>query len=156
MISKEFFIVKGIGISEKSEVNAFDAALIDAGLGNSNIITVSSIIPPFANEINPKKIEDGSMVFTVLGKNSGISKDQISVGLTWGWAENKEEKIGLVVTAKQNFIDNDLLEKLLKEKINEMATARRMELLSYKTQKSSLIIPENKYGCVIVVFVYVL
>ena len=154
MIAKKYFIVKGIGLSKESEVNSFDNALIDAGLGNSNIITVSSIIPSEAKEIKPNKIENGAMVFTVLSKNTGISKDEISAGLAWGWAENEKEKIGLVVTSKQNLIDDNLMEQRLIRKINEMASSRKMKIKTYKTEKISLKIPENNYGSCIVVFVY--
>jgi arginine decarboxylase len=154
MVPENFFIVRGSGISQISTVNAFDTALIDAGLDNVNIIPVSSIISPNARQIASKRFDTGSMVYTVLSKNKGTTGDKISTGLIWGWAENKVQRTGLVVTAQQNFIDNKILEIVLKQKINEMAFKRNMVMKSFNVEIESLEITANHYGCVIVVFVY--
>lgn len=155
MVPKSFFVVKGKGISYTSMVNAFDAALIDSGLGNVNIVPVSSIIPGWIQEIPAKKIEDGSMVYSVLSKATGVSGEKISTGLIWGWGRNSDSKLGFVVTAQQSFIDDNTLAALLEEKIREMSTNRKMELTSFKTIIESLEVPHGSYGCVIVVFIYV-
>jgi arginine decarboxylase len=153
LIYKKYFVVSGKGISKKSQVNAFDAALINAGLNNVNIIKVSSIIPPNSKEIEPKKIDNGAMVFTVLGENYSYSGKEIAVGMAYGWAVNGKEKIGLVVTEKQSENEKNLDVKL-EEKIKEMAENRKMKLLSFKIKKISLKVPKDHYGCVITVFVY--
>ena len=45
-----------------SSLNAFDAALLDAGIGNVNIVKMSSILPPKIKRISPIKIPEGSLV----------------------------------------------------------------------------------------------
>lgn len=51
------------GISEgKSALTSFDGALLAAGIGNVNLIRVTSILPPACREINPVAIPKGSLV----------------------------------------------------------------------------------------------
>ena len=45
-----------------SSLNAFDGALLDAGVGNLNIVKMSSIIPPHCQKISPCPIAAGSLV----------------------------------------------------------------------------------------------
>ncbi len=44
------------------ELNAFDGALLDAGIGNTNLVKMSSILPPGCRRIDPVKIPAGSLV----------------------------------------------------------------------------------------------
>ncbi len=154
MIAKNFFIVKGTGLSDTSPVNAFDQVLIQTGLGNVNILPVSSIISGEAAEIKPKQFETGEIVYTVLSKTTGVKGDRISAGLIWGLASRGGEKMGLVVTAQQNFIDDRVLEKNLKERLQEMASNRGMMIERFKFEIASLEIQTAKYGCAAVIFVY--
>ncbi len=43
-------------------LNAFDGALLDAGIGNTNLVKMSSIIPPGACEIDPVPLPPGALV----------------------------------------------------------------------------------------------
>ncbi len=61
IIPNAYFIVSGAG-SGSSELNAFDFALLDSGLGNLNLVRMSSILPPSAAKIEPYKISYGSLV----------------------------------------------------------------------------------------------
>lgn len=45
-----------------TELNAFDAALINAGVGNTNLVRMSSILPPHCEEVPPVKLPQGSLV----------------------------------------------------------------------------------------------
>lgn len=51
--AKHFFMVAGSAESNVSTLNAFDHALIRAGIGDTNLIRLSSIIPPEATRIDP-------------------------------------------------------------------------------------------------------
>ncbi len=57
----KFFFVKG-----KSEgfmpLNAFDGALLDAGVGDTNLVKMSSIIPPRCQEVDPIPLPQGALV----------------------------------------------------------------------------------------------
>jgi arginine decarboxylase len=43
-------------------LNAFDGALINAGIGDFNVVKVSSIIPPGSSEIQPRELPCGAIV----------------------------------------------------------------------------------------------
>jgi len=42
---KRFFVTSGKAASRVSDLNAFDEALLNAGIGEQNLVIVSSILP---------------------------------------------------------------------------------------------------------------
>jgi arginine decarboxylase len=56
-----FFLTSGSG-DASTELNAFDAALLVARVGDTNLIKLSSILPPGAQQIDPFELPKGSMV----------------------------------------------------------------------------------------------
>ncbi|MGI6394341.1 MAG: pyruvoyl-dependent arginine decarboxylase [bacterium] len=51
------------GASEgKTELTSFDGALLKAGIGNTNLIKMSSILPPNSKEVKPFLIKPGSFI----------------------------------------------------------------------------------------------
>jgi len=57
---KRFFLTCGRG-EGSTPLNAFDAALLDAGIGDLNIVKVSSILPPGCKE-GVTRLDPGSIV----------------------------------------------------------------------------------------------
>ncbi len=53
-IYKKIQLVKGVGTG-KTALAAFDAALVDCGIGNYNLIQLSSVLPPFTEVVTGKK-----------------------------------------------------------------------------------------------------
>ena len=66
IIPKHFFLVTGASEGQTS-LNAFDGALLDAGIGNNNLIKISSIIPPGAELIDPVTIPPGTFLPVAYG-----------------------------------------------------------------------------------------
>lgn len=58
---KKFTLVAG-GAEGPSLLNAFDNALLVAGVGNLNLIKVSSILPPGAQEVEVLDVPPGSLL----------------------------------------------------------------------------------------------
>ena len=58
VLPKYFFMVTGAS-EGYTPLNAFDGALLDAGIGNTNLIKMSSIIPPGAQKIEPIPVPPG-------------------------------------------------------------------------------------------------
>ncbi len=56
-----YFLVKGEseGITE---LNVFDGCLLNAGIGNTNLIKMSSIIPPGCKRVKGVKVPEGSLL----------------------------------------------------------------------------------------------
>jgi len=85
---QKFKIVTGAS-EGKTSLSAFDGALLQAGIGNINLIRVTSILPPHASEEPNLEIPEGSLVPTaygsVTGENPGeIISAAIGVGFTAG------------------------------------------------------------------------
>jgi arginine decarboxylase len=94
--SKTYFLA--CGASEGStELNAFDAALLQAGIGNTNLIKASSIIPPACREIAPVSLPFGAFVPVAY---AWVARDQpgevISAGIAIAFPKD-ETKPGLIM-----------------------------------------------------------
>jgi arginine decarboxylase len=51
------------GASEgETELNSFDGALLEAGIGDTNLIKMSSILPPNSKEVEPFQVKPGSFL----------------------------------------------------------------------------------------------
>tara|TARA_B100000609_G_scaffold195671_1_gene189974 strand:- start:11930 stop:12817 length:888 start_codon:yes stop_codon:yes gene_type:complete len=57
----EFFVVSGSG-EGNTALNAFDHALLDAGIGDTNLVRMSSIVPPKLTHIEKKPLPYGALV----------------------------------------------------------------------------------------------
>lgn len=63
----KFFLTSGCG-EASTELNAFDAALLKARVGDTNLIRLSSILPPGCQEIEPYALPKGSLVPLAYGE----------------------------------------------------------------------------------------
>jgi arginine decarboxylase len=70
-IPKTYFLVSGSSEGH-TPLNAFDGALLNAGIGNTNLVKISSIIPPHSKEIQPITFPQGAIVPTAY---ASISSD---------------------------------------------------------------------------------
>ena len=79
-VPKKIFFTKGVG-THKDKLTSFELALRDAGIAKFNLVTVSSILPPFC-EIVPKAkgltmLNDGEIVFVVLSRNESNEHNRL-------------------------------------------------------------------------------
>ena len=58
-----YFLVSGASEGFTS-LNAFDGALLNAGIGDTNLVKMSSIVPPRCQQISPIPLPPGSLVPT--------------------------------------------------------------------------------------------
>ncbi|MBI4962167.1 MAG: arginine decarboxylase, pyruvoyl-dependent [Desulfomonile tiedjei] len=72
-LPKRFFLTSGFG-EASTDLNAFDAALLQAGIGDTNLIKLSSILPPGAEEVEPFPLPKGSLVPLAYGER--VSSEQ--------------------------------------------------------------------------------
>jgi len=86
-VPKKVFLTKGVG-RHKHQLASFELALRDAGIEKSNLVLVSSILPPYA-EIIPKEkglkyLKPGEITFVVMSRNSSNEPNRLlaaSVGV---------------------------------------------------------------------------
>ncbi len=134
---KKYFLEKEImeisltkGKSEgPTKLNAFDNALLDAKIGNVNLIPVSSMLPPNARLVDMPKLEIGAMTNCVLAHQySQTPGDKISAIIAYAQAE----EMGCVVEATG----------INKTKMELMDEARFMA--EYMIEKRNLTITDYK------------
>ncbi len=78
---KRFFIVSG-NSEGFSKLNSFDCALLNAKIGNMNLIKISSIIPPFCHPVKFIKIPQGSFIPVAYASiTSDMTGQYISAGV---------------------------------------------------------------------------
>ena len=152
MIPKEFFITSGKAKSPVSELNAFDLALKKAGIGQCNLVPVSSILPPKCRNRKWRKIPAGSITHAVIARMDGGEGTTIGAGIAWAW--ESERKYGLVAEA-HGYMDARALKETLQWKIKEMAKIRGIQIDKINYRMEALRVPMDNYGCVISTLVYV-
>jgi len=95
-IPKRFFLTCGSG-EASTELNAFDAALVNAGIGDTNLARMSSILPPGAEEVGSCEFPKGSIVPVAFGDlTSAKPGTLISAAIAAGVPEDATEA-GLIM-----------------------------------------------------------
>ncbi len=154
IIYKKFFLTNGKGEDNLSPINAFDKALMNAGIAQQNLVYVSSILPEDAKELDYfPKLQIGEITFCVLARCDGIKGNAINAGLAYGFVEDNKKRYGIVMERCSNTKSNNLKNQL-ELSIKEMEKIRNMKLKEFKTKIEKISEVKQKYGCVIVVLIY--
>lgn len=155
IIYRSYYVVKGLGQSNISKINAFDSALISASIGEANLVPVSSILPSGCLRKNGiPKIEIGEVVFCVMARQDGIKGEKISAGLAHVLVRNrKNQKFGLVMEHHGKYKKEQLIRKLRKM-ITEMAYVRSLSVEDISLDVSHIDSIKTKYASVVVACVF--
>lgn len=95
-LPRRYFLTSGAG-DASNELNAFDAALISAGIGDTNLVKMSSILPPGAEPIERHEFPKGSLVPLAYGDlTSSQAGAVISAAVAVGIPEDESEA-GLIM-----------------------------------------------------------
>lgn len=91
-----FFLVSGASEGD-TPLNAFDAALLNAGIGNTNLIKITSIIPPHCKESKPIRLPQGALVPTAYASiSSDIPGEIISAAVAVALPKDRNQP-GLIM-----------------------------------------------------------
>lgn len=150
-LPKHFFVTTGKAVSKVSDLNAFDQALLDAGIGEQNIVSVSSTLPKGIKRISPVEITRGAIIFCVLAKESGNEGETISAGIAYGFRDDDE---GGYVAEGHIKGEKKSLQEILRWKLDEMAKLRDVEIKRATYKIIELTVPFDHYGSCIATLVY--
>lgn len=95
-LASNFTFVKGIGNDSKSELLSFDTALCSAGIGNYNIVRVSSILPPKAVEKKSIEVLKGSVLYVAYATATIYGAGRIASAISVGIPKTPSE-IGVIM-----------------------------------------------------------
>ncbi len=146
VLPSRFMAVSGVGISETSPINAFDNALQDSGLGDYNVVPVSSIIPKEAVEVDRLDPEPGSIVFVVMARAEGHGGQRLSVGLAW---TKPEGHLGIVMEFRRTDSERGAGRAFLERSVREASKVRGLPDSEIRFLETSLDVPEGSFGCAI-------
>ncbi|MEA3255350.1 MAG: pyruvoyl-dependent arginine decarboxylase, partial [Candidatus Altiarchaeota archaeon] len=125
-------------------------ALINAGIGQCNLIKVSSILPRNCVETPPVELEPGTLTFTVLSRSDGVKGEEIASGI--GCAVMNKEGYGLVAEDCINRLKEEAGSEV-ERKLREMASSRGMGVKEIRIETESLRV-DSEFGCIIAALVY--
>ena len=92
----QYFLVSGAS-DGCTPLNAFDGALLQAGIGNTNIVKMSSIVPPHCERISPIALPPGALVPAAYASlTSDVPGELISAGVALTLPHD-EERNGLIM-----------------------------------------------------------
>jgi arginine decarboxylase len=121
-----------------TELAAFDAALMDAGVANYNLLCLSSVIPPNATIVRARhrtlQGDHGRRLYVVMSqmRQSGVGRPAYA-GI--GWVQQADDGPGLFVELHDD--DRDRLEADLHATLNAMRAYRDIDFGPVQTQIAS-------------------
>jgi arginine decarboxylase len=150
-VPTRFFVTSGKGINKTSELNAFDLALLQAGIGEQNLVSVSSVLPVGIRQIDRLPIARGAITHAVLARYSGGEGEVISAGIAYGFRTDGQG--GYVAEGHLHGTQKSLKE-FLRWRMQEIAHFRGVELRRIRYRTEELSIPMDHYGVCIAACVF--
>ncbi|MEE9174371.1 MAG: pyruvoyl-dependent arginine decarboxylase [Thermoplasmata archaeon] len=150
-VPSRFFVTGAEAVSPVSDLNAFDKALIGAGIGEQNLVSVSSVLPPGIREIDPKGLPPGMITYAVLAQMRGNEGEMIAAGIAYAFREGGGH--GYVAEGHMHGT-RGALKEILEWKIEEMARHREVEFGTIRYQIQNLSVPMDHYGACVAALVF--
>jgi arginine decarboxylase len=150
-VPTRFFVTSGKGINKTSELNAFDLALLQAGIGEQNLVSVSSILPSGIRQVERPRLTRGALTHCVLARHSGSEGEVVSAGIGYGFRADGE---GGYVAEGHIHGTQKSLKEFLRWRMEEIAHFRGVELKRIYTRTEELAVPMDHYGVCIAACVF--
>jgi len=151
LIPTKYFITSGKAASGTSCLNAFDLALMNAGICEQNLVPVSSVIPAGSERIDPVMLPMGAVTHCVLSQMSGKGEEMISAGIACAY--RKDGKGGYVAEGHLHG-SADSLRAELEKRIREMSSVRNITFEKIQYFIEEMKVPDGKYGCCLAALVF--
>jgi len=150
-VPTKLFVTSGKAVSKVSDLNAFDEALLNAGLSEQNLVSVSSVLPIGIKPVRRRDLPMGAITHCVLAQQRGGEGEMISAGIAFGF---REDGRGGYVAEGHMHGTKTSLQEVLEWKMGEMAKLRgiRFKRLEYRIEELS--IPMDHYGACLAALVF--
>lgn len=125
-----------------TRLNAFDNALLAAGIGNLNLLRVSSILPPGCKHVEKLDIPPGSLTPTAYGAIQSTKKgERIAAAVAIGFSA---DSYGVIMEFSGS-CSKEEAERTVEEMVRAAFEERKVPLVKVMTQATDHIVEEN--GC---------
>jgi arginine decarboxylase len=126
-----YFFVKG-NSEGITKLNSFDRALIESGVGDTNLIRLSSIVPPSCRQIEKIKLPGGALIpIAYSSLTSDKSGDVISASVAIGIPE--DDTLPGLIMEYSAFADSDEVEGIARKMVIEGFRYRSRSLKDIKS-----------------------
>ena len=112
-------------------LNAFDNALLAAGIGNINLVKVSSILPPGADVVTLPRIKPGAIVPTAYAAITSEVPGEV-VAAAVGWALPDTPGLNGVIMEFHDKATRDEAERMIVQMLEEAFRARGWRIAQMK------------------------
>lgn len=96
LLAQNFTLIKGKGTDFDYKIVSFDAALKSAGIGDFNVVKVSSILPPQSIINKHIEVSKGSILYVAYAANTIYGKGRTSSAISVGIPQNSSD-IGVIM-----------------------------------------------------------
>ncbi|MBR2254919.1 MAG: pyruvoyl-dependent arginine decarboxylase [Candidatus Methanomethylophilaceae archaeon] len=151
LVPSRFFVTHSSAVSMTSDLNAFDRALLSAGIGEQNLVAVSSVLPIGVEQVERTPMSMGAVTHCVLAQMRGCEGETIAAGIAYAY--RKDGKGGYVAEGHIHG-SADSLREILKCKMKEMSDIRDVEFCEINYVVEELSIPLDNYGCCVAALVF--
>lgn len=142
MIAKKYTIRTGTGVSEKY-LPSFDKALIGAGVGNYNLVRLSSILPAKSVKVDEIDLTEGSLLPTAYSSiSSNVKGERIVSAIGVGLPKNREN-VGVIMEYSAVGVTEPEAMQVLEHMIGEAFDIRGWELDRIEGSSISAVVHEN-------------
>lgn len=112
-------------------LNAFDNALLAAGIGNTNLVKMSSIVPPECHEITPITLPQGALIPVAYASiQSDLKGEYISAAVAVAIPE--EDHCGLIMEYSSRGRREDV-EAIVREMASQGMKTRGLQIRDMKS-----------------------
>ncbi len=151
MVPSKFFVTSGAALSDVSVLNAFDVALIQGGIGEQNLVPVSSVVPVGAVPTERTVLPMGAVTHCVLARCDSDGGETITAGIAYAM---RDDGMGGYVAEAHGACSKGELEAELRDKLDAIADARGVTLGKHNYVISGLNVPEGTHGCCVALLVF--
>jgi len=151
LVPKRYFITSGKATSEVSGLNAFDLALMSAGIGEQNLVAVSSVIPEGSEMTGPAEMPMGAVTHCVISQVRGKKGEAISAGIAYAF--RTDGKGGYVAEGHLHG-SGESLRSELDRKMKEMSRIRGIAFGETRFVIEEMIVPDGMHGCCVAALVF--
>lgn len=144
---RNFVTVSGKG-GGKTELNAFDSALVDAGVGNYNLVRLSSILPPNTYQGCTIQLSPGSLLPIAYGTITS-NKENTCVAASVGVGIPKDRSsIGVIMeysTSSCELISDEFIKSRVENMVVEAMESRQIKFDTILVASSISYKPNTEY-----------
>lgn len=98
MKAHKYIVSKGVGVSKgKTGLPSFDKALLEAGVGNYNLVRLSSILPAYCAEADRIDLKEGSLLPTAYATITSDKEGDFLVSCIGIGFPKDHEKVGVIM-----------------------------------------------------------